>query len=104
MQHSPTCASGARAELRGECDCGAVDDRPYRARFTDTHDDTGRRLIELQLDRPLTCREAGELEIVLQTMTREEGQRWARHDMRTNPVYRRADDAAPPPWEVDDES
>lgn len=79
--HAPTCASGARAEQRGPCDCGAVDSRPYRARFTDTKHE-GRRLIELELDRPLTTGEAVELSLVLQEMTREEGARWAREDMR----------------------
>lgn len=79
--HSPTCASGARAEQRGPCDCGAIDARPWRVRFTDTmHED--RRLIEFEIDRPLTTTEALDLALSVQEMTRIEGERWARADMR----------------------
>lgn len=75
-QHTPTCASGARAELRGPCDCG-VGELPYRARTLKQTDENGRRLVEIQVDGPLTTSEVTMLSIMLQELTRDEGQRWA---------------------------
>ena len=80
-QHTPTCASGARAETRGPCDCGAGE-LPYRARTIDQKDDDGKRLVEIQIDGPLTTGEATMLSIMLQELTRDEGQRWARAQER----------------------
>jgi len=79
--HAATCASGARAETRGPCDCGAGE-VPYRARMLKETDERGQRLVELQVDGPLTTGEVVMLSIVLQELTREEGQRWARVDAR----------------------
>ena len=76
-QHTPTCASGARAEARGPCDCGAGA-LPYRVRTIKETDDTGKRLVEIQIDGPLTTDEAVMLSIMLQELAREEGQRWMR--------------------------
>jgi hypothetical protein len=45
-------------------------------------DERGQRLVELQVDGPLTTGEVVMLSIVLQELTREEGQRWARVDAR----------------------
>lgn len=80
-QHTATCASGARAETRGPCDCGAGE-LPYRARTLDEVDTDGKRLVEIQIDGPLTTGEATMLSIMLQELTREEGQRWARAQER----------------------
>lgn len=80
-QHTPTCASGARAETRGPCDCGAGE-LPYRARTIEQTEPDGRRLVEIQIDGPLTTGEAVMLSIMLQELTREEGQRWARAQER----------------------
>lgn len=81
-QHTPTCASGARAETRGPCDCGAGE-LPYRARvIKEQTDETGKRLVEIQIDGPLTTGEVVMLSIMLQELTREEGQRWAREQER----------------------
>lgn len=81
-QHTPTCASGARAELRAACDCGAGE-LPYRARvIPDSTDESGKRLVEVQIDGPLTTDEVVMLSIMLQELTRDEGQRWARKDAR----------------------
>jgi len=79
--HGPTCASGARAEARAECDCGASE-RPYRARVLEEVDERGQRLVEVQVDGPLTASEAVSLAITLQELAREEGQRWARKNAR----------------------
>ena len=75
--HTATCATGARAEVRGACDCGAGE-LPYRARALSETDEQGKRLIELQVDGPLTTSEVTMLSIMLQELTRDEGQRWAR--------------------------
>lgn len=80
-QHTPTCASGARAEHRGPCDCGAGE-LPYRCRTLKETDETGKRLVEIQVDGPLTTAEVSMLAITLQELTREEGQRWARAQAR----------------------
>jgi hypothetical protein len=72
-QHSDACAIGARAELRGPCDCGAVIERPWRVRslparehkIVDERDD----LVEIVIDRPLTTREAMDLALTLQDLT-----------------------------------
>lgn len=80
-QHAQTCAVGARAEDRGLCDCGAGE-LPYRARTLDETDVTGKRLVEIQIDGPLTTGEVGMLSIMLQELTRDEGQRWARAQER----------------------
>lgn len=37
MKHTDTCATGARAERRGPCDCGAVDTHAYGLKITDDH-------------------------------------------------------------------
>jgi hypothetical protein len=56
---------------------------PYRARtLPDTTDGTGKRLVEVQVDGPLTTAEATMLSIMLQELTRAEGERWARADAR----------------------
>jgi len=75
--HSPACATGARAETRGPCDCGAGE-MPYRARMLDDVDDRGQRLVEIEIDGALTTSEVVMMSIMLQELTREEGQRWAR--------------------------
>jgi len=75
--HSPTCASGARAEQRAACDCGAGERAPYRARMLPEKDDSGRRLVEIQIDGPLTTGEVTMLSILLQELTKEEGRRWS---------------------------
>lgn len=75
--HTATCATGARAELRRACDCGAGE-LPYRARVLVDEDVDGKRLVELQVDGPLTANEVTMLSIMLQELTRAEGQRWAR--------------------------
>jgi hypothetical protein len=76
IRHSESCATGARAELRGECDCGGIA-LPYRARLLDQLDGHGRRLVEIQVDGPLTTTDATYLGIVIQELTKEEGQRWS---------------------------
>jgi hypothetical protein len=80
-QHTPTCAVGARAEARRACDCGAGE-LPYRARTVPDTDGTGKRLVEIQIDDLLTTGEVGQLSIMLQELTRDEGQRWARAQER----------------------
>jgi len=75
--HTPTCATGARAETRGPCDCGAGS-LPYRARTLPETDEQGKRLVEIQIDGPLTTSETTMLAIMLQELTRDEGQRWSR--------------------------
>lgn len=77
-EHTPTCATGARAEIRGPCDCGAVIERPYQIRLLDSKDGTGRRLVDLQVRGALTTAEATELSITIQELTKQEGERWAR--------------------------
>lgn len=79
--HTATCASGARAETRATCDCGAGE-RPYRARVIKECDADGQRLVVIEVDGPLTTGEATMLSIMLQELTRVEGQRWARAGAR----------------------
>jgi len=45
-------------------------------------DAQGQRLVELQIDGPLTTGEVVMLSIMLQELTRDEGQRWARAGAR----------------------
>lgn len=80
-RHTETCSSGARAETRGPCDCGAGE-RPYRARVLKETDERGQRLVEIKIDGPLTTSETVSLSIMLQELTRDEGQRWSRADAR----------------------
>lgn len=80
-QHTETCASGARAETRGPCDCGAGE-LPYRARMLDEKDERGHRMVEIVIDGPLTTSEVVMMSIMLQELTRVEGERWARSDAR----------------------
>lgn len=88
-EHSPTCALGARAENRGPCDCGAIDNRPFRIRLLDDLEPPGRgvrhRLVEVVVDGPLTTGHAVELSLQLQELTREEGQRAAAQRARRRP-------------------
>lgn len=79
--HTPTCASGARAETRGECDCGAGE-RPYRCRLLDETDASGKRLVHIEVDGPLSTVEAGLFSLQLQELGRVEGERWAREQAR----------------------
>jgi hypothetical protein len=41
-------------------------------------DERGQRLVEVQVDGPLTTAEVTMLSIMLQELTRAEGERWAR--------------------------
>jgi hypothetical protein len=45
-------------------------------------DEHGQQLVEVVIDGPLTTSEAVSLSILLQELTRVEGQRWARADAR----------------------
>ncbi len=80
-QHTPTCAIGARAETRGDCDCGAGE-LPYRARMLDEKDERGHRMVQIVIDGPLTTGEVVMMTIMLQELTRVEGERWARADAK----------------------
>jgi hypothetical protein len=80
-EHTATCASGARAEERGNCDCGAGE-RPYRVRLLDEVAPDGRKLVEIQVDGPLTTTEATMFSIAIQELTREEGLRWSQQKPR----------------------
>jgi hypothetical protein len=44
----------------------------------DEKGDDGRRLVEIQIDGPLSTAETTMLSIMLQELTKEEGQRWSR--------------------------
>jgi hypothetical protein len=55
---------------------------PYRLRLLDTLDGDGRRHVEIVVDGPLTTTEATMLSIMIQELTKEEGQRWARNGRR----------------------
>jgi len=79
--HTAVCASGARAETRAECDCGASQ-RPYRCRLLDAVDADGKRLVEIETDGPLSTAEAGLFALQLQELGRVEGERWAREQQR----------------------
>jgi hypothetical protein len=48
----------------------------------DSTDESGKRLVEVQIDGPLTTSEVVMLSIMLQELTRDEGQRWARAQER----------------------
>lgn len=48
----------------------------------DAKDDKGKRLVEIQIDGTLSTDEVVMLSIMLQELTREEGQRWARDQER----------------------
>lgn len=79
--HTPTCASGARAETRAECDCGAGA-RPYRCRLLDAKDEDGHRLVQIETDGPLSTAEACLFALQLLELTRVEGERWAKEQGR----------------------
>lgn len=79
--HSAICATGARAEVRGPCDCGAGE-LPYRARMLDLRDAQGHRMIDIHVDGPLTPTEAVMMSIMLQELAKEEGRLWAMADAR----------------------
>ncbi len=85
--HTATCASGARAETRGECDCGAMDTRPFRLRMVPEADALGKRKVELVMvghaGYALTSAQACDLALALLEMARIEGQRWANANARS---------------------
>jgi hypothetical protein len=78
--HTPTCATGARAETRGPCDCGATG-RPYRCRLGEL-DNTGKHLVVVEADGPLTTAETCLFALQLLELCRTEGERWAREQGR----------------------
>ena len=78
IRHTDDCPSGDRAEQRGPCTCGATDERPWRVRAMRETDANERPLVEVQVTRPLTTREAVELSLTLQELTRVLGERWGR--------------------------
>lgn len=82
--HAPTCATGARAERRGPCDCGSTQSVPFRIGMHGgtAVDESGRRLVEIEVDSPMTTADAVQLSIALQDLTRIEGQRWAAADAK----------------------
>ncbi len=69
--HAPNCATGARAEKRGPCDCGAVDARPWRLRPVHYVDRDQAVEIEIVIDRVLTTHEAMDLALTLQHLAVE---------------------------------
>lgn len=79
--HTATCASGARAETRAECDCGAGP-LPYRARILDELDERGFPLVEIVIDGPMTTTEVTMMSIMLMELTKAAGEQWARKGQR----------------------
>jgi hypothetical protein len=81
-EHAPFCASGDRAERRGFCDCGAEDrdERPWRLRV-DADPNGGKPCVHVLTDRELSLREAVELALSLQELTRIEAGRWSKREM-----------------------
>lgn len=78
LRHTPTCASGARAETRGKCNCGAKQQDPaWSVRVLDAMDAAGHPMVELKAREELTSGEAVMLSIALQEATRECGRRFA---------------------------
>lgn len=66
MKHAETCASGARAEIRGPCDCNASP-YPWAIRAVDQPD--GHSKIEVIVDGPMTILDASMLALTLQDLT-----------------------------------
>jgi len=69
-EHENTCATGARAERRGPCDCGALAARPWRIRRSEDAT-TDEQRIELEVDGHLTSAEAMDLALTLQALAIE---------------------------------
>jgi hypothetical protein len=105
IKHADDCAKGARAEDRGECDCGAEDGRPWKLRVDRPKDPTERPTVHVITHRELTLREAVELALTLQELTRIEGERWgkaecARLEREAQRVRLKKDEPQEvPPWE-----
>ena len=51
----------------------------------DQTDDSGKRLVEIQIDGPLNVHEVGLMCLLLHELTRREAERWARADQRKKP-------------------
>lgn len=84
VPHADWCPSGDRAEVRGPCSCGSQDERPWRVREVSQTDASGKPMVELVVLRALTTREAVELSLTLQELTRQIGERWGRREMKAN--------------------
>ncbi len=77
-KHAADCASGDRAEVRGECDCGAVDGRPWKLRVERTKGE--RPVVHVVLHRELTLRELTEMALSSLELTRIEGEQWGKEE------------------------
>lgn len=70
-RHGEACASGARAELRGPCDCGAMTERPvWRIRIVRL-DGGDEPMLDIGMGEWMTSTEAVMLSIALQRATVE---------------------------------
>lgn len=78
LRHAPTCPTGARAEQRGACTCGAAT-RPaaFTLRIREERCGDGRALVDLEAPQPLTWIEVFALGQALEAVQLETGRRWA---------------------------
>lgn len=78
MRHAETCATGARAELRGPCDCNASP-YPWAIRLVDDSQ------VEVVTDGPMSLSDATMLSIAIQELTKTAAQKAAARRLRKDP-------------------
>lgn len=72
LRHTPACATGARAETRGSCNCGSHEREPaWVLRILRATDADGYPLVALAVVEQLTAREAGDLAFALEVASGE---------------------------------
>ncbi len=86
LRHVETCATGARAEKRGPCDCGAPEHFPaWTIRVLEEREPSGAPFVEVKTTEKLTSTEAAMFALALLDCTRECGARFARYDSKRDP-------------------
>ena len=88
LRHTAECAIGARAETRGQCNCGAADRAPaWAIRILRDNDATGRPLIAIDVPAALDWIEVCALETALhEVQIRTAAIRIKRHEKTTKPT------------------
>lgn len=79
LRHAPQCVTGARAETRGGCTCGAIDRAPaFVLRILSERDESGRQLVQVSIPQALTWLEVCALQLALEQVQSETARTWAR--------------------------
>lgn len=92
LRHTPECATGARAETRGACNCGAHE-RPavWSIQVLREVDDNGRNKIRIHVPDALTWVETCSLGLALHDVQLRTSALWDQRNQRMNKPTKRKD-------------